>query len=191
MNTTQTVQCPLRRHGGIDSCRREPSQHKSKFCSLTTCNHLTADSPSLSLAWFQTMPTHKTSHSQSESFSRSPTCSLKLAGVQPPRGANLWKTLRPPKNVTMVNETERERGRGRKQTNTLYSPWALSRQTSQMLNGTGFWLLGDYFCLSRWQTVCVKTNCQRCLKDQILPRCNFYSNKIENRGMSVNAAVVI
>lgn len=43
---------------------------------------------------------------------------LELAGVQPPRGANLWKTLRPLKNVTMVNETKREgkeggRGRGK------------------------------------------------------------------------------
>lgn len=116
-------------------CELLTTQHKSKFCSLTTCNHLTADSPLLSLARFQAMPTHKTSCNPSKSFSLQSDCSLELASVQPPHGANLWKTLRPQKNVTMVNETERETGRGRKQTNTLHSPWALSRQTSQMLIG--------------------------------------------------------
>lgn len=104
---------------------------KSKFCSATTCKHLTANSASLSLAWFQMMPTHKTSHIQLETH-----CSLELAKAQPPCRVNLWKTQRPLKNVTMVSETQRTRGRGRKQTNTLYRPWALSRQTSQMLNGT-------------------------------------------------------
>lgn len=51
-------------------------------------------------------------------------CSLKLAGLKPPCGSNLWKTLRPPKNVAMVNETERERGRRKGQTNTSYIPRA-------------------------------------------------------------------
>lgn len=109
---------------------------RDKFSALTTCNHLTACSPSLSLACFQTMPTYKAIHNQAKSFIRSPTAVQSWPGSNHHAGANLWKTLRPPKNVAMVNETERESGRGKRQTNTLYIPWALSRQTSQMLNGT-------------------------------------------------------
>lgn len=50
--------------------------------------------------------------------------SLKLAGPKPQSGSNLWKTVRPPKNVAMVKETERDRRRRKGQTNTLYIPRA-------------------------------------------------------------------
>lgn len=153
METIQTV--PTQRDTELCNGKRELFQHTtSKFCSLTTCKHLTANSPSLSLAWFQMMPTHKTSHIQSKSH-----CSLELARTQPPCGANLWKTLRPLKNVTMVSETERNRGRERKQTNTLYSPWALSRQTSQMLNGTQCLAFGCCCCC--WDYFLLLVSCEK------------------------------
>lgn len=87
---------------------------------------------------------------------------LELAGVQPPRGANLWKTLRPLKNVTMVNETEREGGRGRsKQIHyTALGSVKANFPDAKWDRMTGFWLRGDYFCLLLWKTVCVKTTCQ-------------------------------
>lgn len=66
----------------------------------------------------------KASHKAVQLISPQSQCSLKLAGLKPLCGSNLWKTVRPPKNVAMVNETERDRGRRKGQTNTLYIPRA-------------------------------------------------------------------
>lgn len=75
-------------------------------------------------------------------------CSLELARVQPPRGANLWKTLRPPKNVAMVNETERERRKRKKANKYIIHPVGSVRANFPDAKWdimTGFWL--GYFCL--------------------------------------------
>lgn len=66
----------------------------------------------------------KASHKAVQLISPQSHCSLRLAGLKPPSRSNLWKTVRPPKNVAMVNETERDRGRRKGQTNTLYIPRA-------------------------------------------------------------------
>lgn len=94
--------------------------------------------PSLLLARFQTVPTQKASYNQSESFS----CCLELAGVQTPHEANLWKTLGPLKNVTMVKEIEA--GGKKKSKQWHYAAlYALSRQTDAKWNPMAdFWLKG-------------------------------------------------
>lgn len=123
-------------------------QHKSKFCSLTTCNYLTADSPSLSLAWFQTMPTHKTSHNQSESFSCSPTAVRSWPGSNHHAGLTFgkhWDLRR------MWPWSMKQRGREEEEESKQihYTARGLCRrQASQMLNGTEWLAFGCWGIIS-------------------------------------------
>lgn len=87
---TVSSETPLR-DGRLQNVKRELLQHKSKFCFLTTCNHLTAGSPSLSLACFQTMPTYKTNPNQSELFSHSPTAVWSWPGSKHHTGLTFGK----------------------------------------------------------------------------------------------------
>ena len=156
--------CPLKHQDKqLENVQREVLRHKSKFCSLTTCNHLTADSPSLSLAWFQTMPTHKTSHNQSESFSCSPTAVRSWPGSNHHAGLTFgkhWDLRRMwPWSMKQRGSEEEEESKQIHYT----APWALSKASfpdGKWDRMTGFWLPGDYFSLLLWQTVCVKITCQ-------------------------------
>lgn len=100
------------------------------------------------------MPTHKTSHSQSKSFSCSPTAVQSWPGSKHHAGLTFgkhWDLRR------MWPRSMKQRGREEESKQTHYT--AVGSVEANFPDAkwdrlTGFWQQINYFCLLLWQTVC-------------------------------------